>query len=570
VSAGAPSQGADSLIGQRLGGCEIQRRLGQGGMATVYVARQVSMDRDVALKVMRRDLVDSDPRFYERFEREAKVTATLAHAHILPVIDFGQTDGLVFLVMRLMPGTLQDYIARNNRIAVQEIARLLDQIASGLDYAHEHDVIHRDLKPGNVLLDRQNNCYLADFGIAYVPNASLSLTAEGEILGTPHYMAPEMIQGDAATKASDIYALGIVLYELLCGHVPFRGETTYAILHQHLQAEPEPVMNHRDDLPPGCQDTVMKALAKRPDQRYRTAGDLARAFSAAVGMTEGASSAQSPGSQFSHDISTGATPILTVLFSSRWKSVRRRFSRPAGVILAALVLMAAITAGVLLVHDSADSAMTAAAYNEAGLNALAVLDYSEAIQNFDEAIRLDPGNAAAHYNRGVAYEELGDFEVARAAYETALEHDAQLLMGRYRLAELLLDAGEVEEGFRIVDAGVRILQQGKIDLEDTDRDHVAYLLLTTRGRAYLLRGGESDLSLAESDLSQALLLQDSVPYPASVHYYLALAYEAQGRTDAALQAWYEMLATYDSDSPHQREWAAQAREAIAGAEAASD
>jgi tetratricopeptide (TPR) repeat protein len=202
------------------------------------------------------------------------------------------------------------------------------------------------------------------------------------------------------------------------------------------------------------------------------------------------------------------------------------------------------------------------AYNEAGLSALAALDYDEAIRNFESALQIDPAYAVAHFNLGVAHEELGDLAAAREAYEAALTHDRELLVARYRLAELLLDAGEVEAGFEVVDTGMRILQLGDVEIAQETHDRLMFLLLATRGRAYFERGGEANLSLAAADLQQALIWQDAAQYPAVVYYYLAQIHEANGETEDARQDWYNVLAFHDPNNARHREWAAQARAAV--------
>ncbi|MBZ0122986.1 MAG: serine/threonine protein kinase, partial [Roseovarius sp.] len=193
---------SDDLINQRLGQYEIAAVLGRGGMATVYLARQTSMDRDVAIKVMARELAD-DEQFIARFQHEAQVIARLQHPHILPVIDFGREGKNIYIVMRLVRGGSLDDRLKSGPLDLPLASRMLAQIASALTFAHEQGIIHRDLKPNNVLLDERDNAYLTDFGIAKMLAGTSKLTATGNILGTPAYMAPEQWRGEGVDARTD-------------------------------------------------------------------------------------------------------------------------------------------------------------------------------------------------------------------------------------------------------------------------------------------------------------------------------------------------------------------------------
>lgn len=216
---------SDPLISQTLGNYEIVSKLGKGGMATVYRARQVTMQRDVAIKVMSADL-SADPEFVARFEREAHVIARLEHPRILPVHDFGHEGELFYLVMRLVEGESLYYRLKRGPLPLKTAARFVGQIGEALDYAHAEGVIHRDLKPNNILIDQWDNLYLMDFGLAKMLASAQSLTQSGTVLGTPAYMAPEQAEMsglDVDTRA-DVYSLGVLLYELLTGAPPFSAD----------------------------------------------------------------------------------------------------------------------------------------------------------------------------------------------------------------------------------------------------------------------------------------------------------------------------------------------------------
>ncbi len=269
------------MIGKTLGSYRVIEQIGMGGMANVYKAYDPNTDRYVALKVLPERL-SADPDFRKRFRREAKAIAKLEHLHILPIFAYGEEDDFAYLVMRYIEtGTLSERVERGP-LSLDAADRLLGQIASALDYAHERGILHRDVKPSNVLLDEHGNSYLTDFGIAKIVEATIDLTGDS-ILGTPKYMSPEQCRGEKnLTPATDIYSLGIVLFEMLTGRPPFEAETPIAVIHMQLH-EPLPLPRSlRPDLPEEVEKVILKALAKEPEQRYESAQRMAEAFQKAV------------------------------------------------------------------------------------------------------------------------------------------------------------------------------------------------------------------------------------------------------------------------------------------------
>ncbi len=268
--------------GQMLGPYQIINQIGQGGMATVYRAYHASMDRYVALKVLSHQFALSE-EFLGRFQHEARLIAKLEHPHILPVHDFGESEGIPYLVMRyLEAGTLKEHL-ETSQLALPEIDRIFTQIAEALAYAHEDGIIHRDIKPSNVMLDKRGEVFLTDFGIAKMVEGSPKFTATGAITGTPSYMSPEQAQGLTIDQRSDIYSLGIVLYEMLTGRVPFEAETPMAVIIKQIQEPLPPLSSIKPDIHPAIEAVLLKALTKDPNVRFASVQEFLAAWKRAVG-----------------------------------------------------------------------------------------------------------------------------------------------------------------------------------------------------------------------------------------------------------------------------------------------
>jgi serine/threonine protein kinase len=274
------------LTGRVLGNCTLERLLGQGGMGAVYLAKQERPSRWVAVKVLHPNIAldnHGNEEFLARFRREADVIARLEHVNIMPIYEYGEQNGSAFLVMPYVSGgSLKDVLIKRGALTLQEATVFIDQAASALDYAHSQGVVHRDLKPANFLLHADGRLVLADFGIARIIEESLStgatLTSAGTILGTPEYMAPEMASGAAIDYRADIYELGIVLFQMLCGRVPFTGTTPYSVVIKQIQERLPSVQQINPALPAAVDTVIQTATAKQPDKRYQAASTMAQAL----------------------------------------------------------------------------------------------------------------------------------------------------------------------------------------------------------------------------------------------------------------------------------------------------
>ena len=264
------------VMGERY---QLQEPIGRGGMATIYRGRDVHKDRVVAVKVLR-EAYSTDAKSVARFQREAKAASSLQHPNIVQVYDYGQTDGKYYLVMELVEGTnLHHYLQARGMLDVDRSVIIAHDVALGLGAAHRRGIVHRDVKPQNILVGRDGSIKLTDFGIAWVQEDNAKrLTTTGMTLGTVHYYAPEQARGEIVSPAADVYALGIVLYEMLTGHVPFDGDNPVVVAMQHIQDAPIPPRQCNPSIPVALEEILLRCLKKVPEKRFRDGSQLAGAF----------------------------------------------------------------------------------------------------------------------------------------------------------------------------------------------------------------------------------------------------------------------------------------------------
>ena len=260
----------DRLLNDRY---QIQDMIGGGGMANVYLAHDVILDREVAIKILRLEH-ENDEEFIARFHREAQSTTSLAHSNIVNIYDVGEEEDIYYMVMEYVDGmTLKQYIQKHSPIDFAEAVDIMRQITSAISHAHDNEIIHRDIKPQNILIDHYGHVKVTDFGIAMALSAT-SLTQTNSVLGSVHYLSPEQARGGMATKKSDVYSLGIVFFELLTGRLPFSGESPVSIALKHLQHETPSLRRWINNLPQSVENIVLKATAKDPFHRYESVVEM--------------------------------------------------------------------------------------------------------------------------------------------------------------------------------------------------------------------------------------------------------------------------------------------------------
>jgi serine/threonine protein kinase len=263
---------------EKIGIYEIKSELGRGGMATVYKAYDSRFEREVAVKVLPSELLHSDPQFRLRFEREAKIIAQLEHTAIVPVYDVGEADGQPYFVMRYMNGGSLSERIKAGGLTIEDAARILGAIAPGLDEAHSKGIVHRDIKPSNILFDKRGNPYISDFGIAKLSQAQAGNVTGSAIIGTPAYMSPEQAQGTGIDGRADIYALGIILFEMLTGKQPYEADTPMAVAIKHITDPVPHIRKINPQLSEGIDAIIQKAMAKDKTQRFTTAVEMTNAL----------------------------------------------------------------------------------------------------------------------------------------------------------------------------------------------------------------------------------------------------------------------------------------------------
>jgi protein kinase-like protein len=445
--------------GTEIAGCRIEAVAGRGGMGVIYRATEVGLGRPVAVKLIAAERA-SDEAFRFRFERESRLTASIDHPNVIPVYAAGEEEGVLYLVMRYVAGTdLRSLLREEIRLPPERAAAIVSQVAAGLDAAHAAGLVHRDVKPANVLIDEGGHVYLSDFGITRTVDGDTHLTDSGEWVGTVDFMAPEHLQGRDTDARSDVYALGCVLYTALTGTPPFRRDTAAQTITAHLHDRP-PRPSRTEGVSEAFDRVIGRALAKQPAGRYPSAGDLARAATAAAqgeAVTESERSV-ARGQAAPHEAPTATTPTRLVDPATKvapappdYKVTRSRRGRGVLAALAGVAALAAAGAGIGLAVSGGDG-------NDGGGGPVSAAEVRAAANGFARAYSAE---SVAALRRGLAPNVKrvvpGDTQVGRNAVVAEYRRQFQASDVRvYRLTRLEArggDAGRATGSYAVVRNG---------------------------------------------------------------------------------------------------------------------
>ncbi|MCA9952322.1 MAG: protein kinase [Anaerolineales bacterium] len=465
---------------EKIGRYAIETEIGRGGMAMVYRAHDPRFERMVALKVLPAEFLH-EPNFRARFEREARTIAALEHPAVVPVYDFGEDGDFLFLVMRYMQGgSLADRLTKGP-LSVEETAQIMLRIGTALDAAHSQGIIHRDLKPGNILFDQYGSAYLSDFGIARLTEAAATLTGSKASLGTPGYMSPEQIKGEKVDARSDIYALGVIVFEMLTGQRPFRAESPAMVLVKQMTAAPPHIRDIQPNLPVQYDAVLAQTMAHEPEERPSTAGDVVKMLTeASLALSAAAVSLAETTQQTA--VSQQLEEVVPTIVDTPPEEMIKKNSRPKwGLWLVAALAGIVIIGGLYLAFkpggeapiavetpveeiqvnatvDTIDGGETAVDLPEIDIDAITNTLFTllnegnqEQVLIETEAILADnPDLAPIHAIRATALREAGDLDAALEQINQAIELDHEPANYWYESAIIHNWRGESEQSIESV------------------------------------------------------------------------------------------------------------------------
>ncbi len=540
--------------GENVGSYRIVEKLGQGGMATVYKAYHPSLDRYVALKVLHPAFLE-DPNFLARFQREARIVARLDHPHIVPIYDFAEHQGQPYLVMRFIEGETLKARLQRGRLDAEETLRVLEAVGSALTYAHRQGILHRDIKPSNIILTPGGQIYLTDFGLARMAEAGETTLSRDMMVGTPQYISPEQARAEPQLDArTDIYSLGVVLYEMLVGRVPYQADTPYAIVHDHIFTPLPLPRSLNPALSEPIERALLKALAKDPADRFATIAEMVAAFREALG-TPPAETVAAPAPTVAVPAAapeavpptpTGPQspppqPVVKVR-----QPVQRRKRRWPWVVVGVIAflclclgMLAVLSGGQErrrppLTPSSPVAPLPPAQLMEEARAATTEGNAATAVSLYEQAIQADPHLVDAYLEAGDLLFKSGDLPRAMALYERGLAANPENPQLHWRRAELALSL----EDWEAANEELTWMQQA---MPGSALPHAyAALLALAQGKP---------CTVARPELENARQLDPQSPW---VHLGFALCAYQEGDLETA-QRELEMAAGQDELSPFLRQ-----------------
>ncbi len=568
-----------NLVGTTLGDFQIRAELGRGGMGVVYKAHQQSLNRIVALKVLSPALTD-DELYIARFRQEAQSAASLDHPSIINIYQIGKENQLHYLAMQYIEGeTLQQRMRREGAMNIERIVTLLTPVCSALDYAHTHGIIHRDIKPSNIMITPDGKVYLADFGLARGMGAS-ELTKTGTVMGTPEYMSPEQAEGSSSIgPATDIYALGIIIYQMLTGKLPFESETPMGMAVVRIAKLPRPPREYRGDISSNVEQVIMRSLARQPDARFATAGEMMQALhpmtptSVTIKVDDTVpvmAETPPPSASVSRSLPENADTVSSSSISAR-TGKRRGGLLALGMVGLLIILIAG--GGLFFWQHGQQQEKTVIeellARGEQQLTQTGNLD--SALSIYREVLDRDPTNKTAllrialihslrlqtdeleqvarriiesYPDSALAYvlladaldEEASTREEAEKALEKALELDENLSFAYAIRAEGKAYRGYLEDDETLLQRAREDADRA-VELASDESNLFRALAHSSRGSAYSyqywLDNNQSNLDLAIQEFNKAIGLQGRIAY---FYYHLGSFYNAQGQNFLAKDA----------------------------------
>jgi Tfp pilus assembly protein PilF/predicted Ser/Thr protein kinase len=525
------------VVGENVGPYRITRQLGVGGMATVWKAYHPALDRYVALKVLHPSFKE-DPQFTARFQREARIVAKLTHPHIVPIYDFSEHEGMSYLVMRYIDGHTLKARLKRGPLELHEVMEILEPAGRALAYAHEQGVLHRDIKPSNFILSPEGEVFLTDFGLARMAETTDSTLSRDMLVGTPQYISPEQARGEKLDARTDIYSLGVVLFEMLTGKVPYDADTPYAVIHDHIFSPLPLPTEFKADIPEAVEKVVLKALAKDRDDRFESVREMVSALEETLaGESVEVAPPELPPEETDKAAEEALEGVEQELPAAEEAGEREPAARPRGRSRRWIAVIAVV--GALLGLCLCSSVV---------LVALRDRDKDRTLIEMQGTTQPAPEDPAAHVYLARRYVQQGNVEQAIAEYEAAIRLDPEFVEAYVDLGGVLLRQNDLEGALERLEKALAIdpehvkahLGMGDVYLQMREYDAAAhhYEIVVAfdpdvggphakLGICQVLLG---DVESGRSECELALRLEPEVP---EGHFCMGLYFVQQGDEEGA-------------------------------------